>query len=559
MSFAVLIRGIMIISNKILNPQGNDASAPPLIHSTKLSADDCDQQQVRIERYVASENIPKIEITDLGFVEPNIISSIPEEYARRFAMLAFNQKNGRLCVAMANPFDVVARETISLKVSKLFDIYYAPRKAILNAIEKYYSQRANFEESLRELVDFEIEPNNEIEESDTDLLRIQAADAPAIKFVNLMLLQGIQDRASDIHIEPQEKELKVRFRVDGILREITPPPKKMQAGIISRIKILGGLDIAERRVPQDGRTKIKIMGRQIDIRISTLPIIYGEKIVMRILDKGSVSLNIDDIGFEPALMKKFKEILTQAHGMVLVTGPTGSGKTTTLYSSLNFVNSPEKNIITVEDPVEYRLKGINQIQARPQVGLTFAAGLRSILRQDPDIVMVGEIRDSETAEIAVKAALTGHLVLSTLHTNDAASTIIRLLNMGIDKYLICSSVSVIIAQRLARRICLHCKEKHKPEEEYLQRLNSLNVNPDKINFYRGRGCEYCSGSGLWGRIAIYEFFLLTREIKDLIIRDASEQDLKQAGMELGMESLLQNGLKKVNEGLTTVSEIMRII
>ena len=242
-----------------------------------------------------------------------------------------------------------------------------------------------------------------------------------------------------------------------------------------------------------------------------------------------------------------------------MTGPTGSGKTTTLYSALNFVNSSEKNIITVEDPVEYRLRGINQIQARPQVGLTFAAGLRSILRQDPDIVMVGEIRDSETAEIAVKAALTGHLVLSTLHTNDAASTVIRLLNMGIDKYLICSSVSVIIAQRLARRICLHCKERYHPEEEYIQRLISLGIDPEKLNFYHGRGCEHCSGLGLWGRIAIYEFFLLTREIKDLIIRDASEQELKQTSIELGMESLLQNGLKKVHEGLTTINEIMRII
>jgi len=333
----------------------------------------------------------------------------------------------------------------------------------------------------------------------------------------------------------------------------------MQAGIISRIKILGGLDIAERRVPQDGRTKIKIMGRQVDIRISSLPTIYGEKIVMRVLDKGSISLNIDDIGFEPVLMQKFKEVLSQAHGMVLVTGPTGSGKTTTLYSALNFVNSPEKNIITVEDPVEYRLKGVNQIQARPQVGLTFAAGLRSILRQDPDIVMVGEIRDSETAEIAIKAALTGHMVLSTLHTNDAVATIIRLLNMGIDKYLICSALSLIIAQRLARRICLHCKEPYTPDEEILTRLRALQVNPAEISFYHGRGCEHCGGSGFWGRIAVYEFFLLAREIKDLIIANAAEAELKDMGQHIGMETLLQNGLKKVRDGLTTIDEILRII
>jgi len=511
----------------------------------------------RIRSFVLLNRIPIIDLSNMDFIDPTVVSLIPEDIAHQFHVIAFAQKKGVLLVAMANPFDPLALDLIRQKTGLEVEINYAPRSVIEAKIEKCYAQKANLEESMKELVDFEVV--DEEEEDDEEQLRIQAEDAPAIKFVNILFLKATQDRASDIHIEPQDKELKVRLRIDGILREIPPPPKRMQSGIISRIKILGGLDIAERRVPQDGRTKLKILGRQIDVRISTLPTIYGEKVVMRILDKGSVSLNINDIGFDTKLMTKFKEALTQAHGMILVTGPTGSGKTTTLYSSLNFVNSPEKNIITVEDPVEYRLKGINQIQARPEIGLSFAAGLRSILRQDPDIVMVGEIRDKETAEIAIQAALTGHLVLSTLHTNDSVATIIRLLNMGIDKYLICSSLSLVIAQRLARRICLHCKYQYTPDEDIQNRLKSLKVNPDELTFYKGKGCNHCAGSGFWGRVAVYEFFLLYKEIKEMIINDASENEMRQRGKELGMESLLQNGLKKVEEGLTTVDEVLRII
>jgi len=511
------------------------------------------------QHWLQQAGINRINIDQLGFIDPNIVTMIPEEVARRQVLLAIGQEDNHLNIVMANPFDVVAKDLVKQLTGMQLHLCYAPIEELLTLIERHYTQRANLEESIKELVDFEVTPEIDKEENDAESLRIQAEDAPAIKFVNLMLLQAIQDRASDIHIEPQEKKLRVRFRVDGLLREVSPPPKRMQAGIISRIKILGGLDIAERRVPQDGRAKIKIMGRQIDIRISSLPTIYGEKIVMRILDSSSLSWNVDDIGFEPDLMDQFKTILSQSHGMILVTGPTGSGKTTTLYSSLNYVNSPEKNIITVEDPVEYRLAGINQIQARPQVGLTFAAGLRSILRQDPDIVMVGEIRDGETAEIAIKAALTGHLVLSTLHTNDAIATVVRLLNMGVDKYLICSALSLVIAQRLARRICLHCKESYEPPVEIQQRLIHLGINPDEITFYHGSGCEHCSGSGYWGRLAVYEFFRITSEVKELVVENASEGDLKEKAHELGMESLLENGMKKVREGLTTIEEVLRII
>ncbi len=538
----------------------NLITSKPTNSSTKAVAlATAPKERLNIRRWLQEAGIPQIKTDELGFIDPNIVFIIPEEIARRHTLLAIGQEDNFLKVVMANPFDVVAKELVINRTGWQLKIFYAPAAELQPLIERCYTQRTNLEESIKELVDFEITPEIEKEENDADLLRIQAEDAPAIKFVNLTLLQAIQDRASDIHFEPQEKKLQIRFRVDGLLREVTPPPKKMQAGIISRIKILGGLDIAERRVPQDGRAKIKIMGRQIDIRISSLPTIYGEKIVMRILDSNSLSLNIDDIGFEPGLMQQFKTLLAQSHGMILVTGPTGSGKTTTLYSALNYVNSPEKNIITIEDPVEYRLEGINQIQARPQVGLTFAAGLRSILRQDPDIVMVGEIRDSETAEIAIKAALTGHLVLSTLHTNDAVATVIRLLNMGVDKYLICSALSLVIAQRLARRICLHCKEPYTPPIEIRQRLINLGVDPSDIIFYHGTGCEHCSGTGFWGRLAVYEFFRLTQEIKELIIANASEIELKQKAHELGMETLLENGLKKVREGLTTIEEVLRII
>ncbi len=511
----------------------------------------------RIEKFVARENIPKMNFNELSFLDPSVTSLISEETARQFNIIAISQKKRELGVVMANPFDSVALNIVRERTGFDLDVSYAPYDEIINQIEQAYIQAENLEERMKELVDFEIE--EEKEDEDEKVLRIQAEDAPAVKFVNLLFLQAIHDRASDIHIEPLEREIKVRFRVDGILKETAPGHKNMQSGIISRIKILGNLDIAERRVPQDGRAKVKIMGRQIDIRISTLPTIYGEKIVMRILDKASISLNIDDIGFELKIMEKFKNILGQSHGMVLVTGPTGSGKTTTLYSSLNYINSVDKNIITVEDPVEYRLEGINQVQARPQVGLTFAAGLRSILRQDPDIVMVGEIRDKETAEIAVKASLTGHLVFSTLHTNDAVATIIRLLNMGVDKYLISSSVSLIIAQRLARRVCLHCKTEYTPEPRVINRLKSLKIDPSDITFYKGKGCEYCAGTGFWGRIAVYEFFFLYKDIKELIVEDASEAQIRKRSTELGMKSLLEDGIKKVTKGLTTIDEILRII
>ncbi|NQV14287.1 type II/IV secretion system protein, partial [bacterium] len=362
----------------------------------------------------------------------------------------------------------------------------------------------------------------------------------------------------DIHIEPQENNLRIRLRIDGMLREFPPANRRLQSGVIARIKILADLDIAERRIPQDGRVKFKVMGRSIDVRCSTIPGIYGEKIVMRILDQGSTSLNIDDLGFEAEKLEQLKEKAKAATGMILVTGPTGSGKTTTLYSILNFVNSPQLNIITVEDPVEYRLAGINQVQARPNVGLTFASALRSILRQDPDIVMVGEIRDLETAEISVKASLTGHLVLSTLHTNNSVATIIRLLNMGIDKYLIVSSISVIVAQRLVRRVCSNCREPLEPTDDQKLFMNRHGIDLTKDTYFKGKGCKQCSGSGYWGRFGIHEIMFMDGTIKEMIIEDKSEMEIRKAAEAAGTLSIFDEGMNCARRGLTTLDEIIRV-
>jgi type IV pilus assembly protein PilB len=470
------------------------------------------------------------------------------------------KEDGTVILAMADPLDMVAVQIIRNKLKKEIDTVWADPDDIEFAIGTIFSDKNAFEDTLQDLVEVEeeLDEEEEYDEDSVDILRTQATDAPAVVFVNSLLVQAIQERASDIHIEPQEDNLRIRLRIDGVLREFPPANRRLQSGVIARIKILADLDIAERRVPQDGRVKFKIMGRSVDVRCSTIPGIYGEKIVMRILDQGSISLNIDDLGFEEAKLAQLKEKAKAANGMLLVTGPTGSGKTTTLYSILNFVNSPQLNIITVEDPVEYRLAGINQVQARPGVGLTFASALRSILRQDPDIVMVGEIRDFETAEIAIKAALTGHLVLSTLHTNNAVATIIRLLNMGIDKYLIVSSLSVIVAQRLVRRICSNCREPIEPTSDIKLFMNRQGVDVTADTYFKGKGCKQCTGSGYWGRFGIHEILFMDESIKELIIEDASEMEIRKAAEDLGTMSIFMEGVMKARKGLTTLDEIIRV-
>ena len=379
-----------------------------------------------------------------------------------------------------------------------------------------------------------------------------------IKLVNLMLVQAIKDRASDIHIEPFEKQLRLRYRVDGVLYDSTAPPKGLQSAIASRIKIMSNLDIAERRLPQDGRFRIKLAGREVDLRVSVLPTVHGEKIVMRVLDKGTLSLNLDGLGLPPDNLVKFKNAIDAPHGMILMTGPTGSGKTSTLYAVLTQLNTSDVNIVTVEDPVEYQMVGVNQVQVKPEIGLTFASGLRSILRQDPDIVMVGEIRDSETADIAVKAALTGHLVLSTLHTNDLPGAIARLVDMGIEPFLVSSSLLMVCAQRLLRKICPHCKEAFIVPQDVTSRLGLSNEDISSSTYYRGRGCSRCKDTGFLGRMAILEVLSVTNALREQILHDTSSKVIKDLALKEGLKTLRLAGLEKAKAGLTSLDEVLRV-
>lgn len=512
-----------------------------------------------LEQLVRDANISQVDYIDDKAIDQNLLNMVTEEVAFQLSVIPLDRHDNVIEIAMANPFDLDAQDVIKRKTGCEIKPYYYPLQGIKECLERLYSHKGAIEQSLQEIVDFEVEDDLQEDESDVEMLRIQANDAPAIRFVNLTLLQAIRDGASDVHIEPQENSISVRYRIDGMLREIVPPPKKMQNGIISRIKILGDLDIAERRVPQDGRCKIKLLGRSVDIRISTLPTIYGEKVVLRLLDQSGNFLNIDELGFPKNMAESFKQILEMPYGMVLVTGPTGSGKTTTLYSALKYISRAELNIITVEDPVEYRLHGINQVQVKPQIGLTFASGLRSILRQDPDVVMLGEIRDLETAEIAIRASLTGHLVLSTLHTNDAVSSIMRLVDMGIDKFLINSSIRMVLSQRLVRKICKQCRIEHEPSQEVMERYNRLKLNAGRdIKFFKGNGCRLCGNTGYKGRIAIYEFVFLTAQIKTLIAREVEENELRAEVRRMGMKSLVENGIEKVEAGVTTLEEVFRV-
>lgn len=505
--------------------------------------------------------IKRVDLEAIHILDTSLATELSEDICRRHQVVPIELSDkGVLRLAMADPFDMVAYQVVASRTGNPIEQVWATPDDIDFALGQIFSDQVNFEQTIQELI--EIEDDVEETEEDiqsVDLLLTQASDAPAVVFVNSLLVQAIQERASDIHIEPQENDLRIRLRIDGLLREYPPANKRHQQGVTARLKILADLDIAERRIPQDGRVRFKIIGRSVDVRVSTLPGIYGEKVVLRILDKGSTSLNIDDLGINPSLIQRFKDVTKRSFGMVLVTGPTGSGKTTTLYSVLNFINTPTLNIVTVEDPVEYRLAGINQIQAKPEVGLTFAKTLRSILRQDPDIVMVGEMRDHETAEIAIRASLTGHLVLSTLHTNHAISTITRLLNMDIDKYLIASSIAVVMSQRLVRRICLACKRPAELSEEIVTNYERQGVDISDLKTFIGTGCPQCSNQGYWGRLALHEVLFITNRLKEMIVQEKSEYEIKEVAEEEGMLSLLQDGLDKVDQGLTTIDEVIRVI
>jgi type IV pilus assembly protein PilB len=500
--------------------------------------------------------LPLVDIRQLK-IDPAVIKQIPMEVVQKYRVIPIKRVGNRLTVAMEDPSDVFAIDDIKFMTGYEIEPVLASPSAIAEAMDTYYDSANEFQDVLSGLDE---ETNLDfVEESDEDFNAAEMSsaveEAPVVKLVNLILAEAIRKGASDIHIEAYEKKFRVRYRIDGSLYEVMSPPMRLRAALTSRIKIMSQLDISERRVPQDGRIKLKLKDREVDLRVSTLPCLFGEKVVMRVLDKSNLTLDLAKLGFAERAYKHFTDAISSPWGMVLVTGPTGSGKTTTLYSALHQVNTPDTNIMTAEDPVEYNLLGINQVHVREEVGLTFPAALRSFLRQDPDIIMVGEIRDGETAEIAVKAALTGHLVLSTLHTNDAPSTINRLLNMGIEPFLVASSVVLILAQRLARRICTECKE---PQEVAKDTLINLGMPPDvaaKAKVYHGKGCPNCNGTGYRGRLALYEVMPIDEGIRKLIFSGANADEIKKSAVKSGMDTLRMSGIRKALEGLTTVEEV----
>ena len=503
---------------------------------------------------VSPVNVARIRIPE------DILGLIPRDMAKANKLVPVARLNGKLFVAMADPTNVLAVDDVKRRVQLDVVPMIATEKAVMDALSGVHGG-ANMRQVLSKIEE-EQKPADGVEvqakaseEIDIDRLAEDSEDAPVIKIVNLIMVQAMRDKASDIHIEPFQKTLKLRYRVDGDLVPAESPPKALQLAITSRIKILAGLNIAERRLPQDGRFRIKVMGKEVDLRVSILPTSHGEKIVIRILDKSVLTGSIDQMGIDEETLLKLRKAIDAPHGMILVTGPTGSGKTTTLYSVLQELNNPQYNIVTVEDPIEYELGGVNQVAVRNDIGLDFASALRSILRQDPDIVMVGEIRDNETADIAVKAALTGHQVLSTLHTNDAAGAITRLDDMGIEPFLISSSILMTCAQRLVRRVCANCREEFQPEPEVFTRLG---IEQAETVFYRGSGCDRCKGRGYLGRLAIIEALTVTESIRRLIMKRASAAVIKNQAVAEGMKTLRMVGVDKALEGQTTLEEVLRV-
>ncbi len=480
---------------------------------------------------------------------------IPEEYARRNMLLPVSKHMNSLTVAFMDPLDLITIDNLKRMTGCEINPIIAIKSDLQRAIDEFYGREDLLKDAISdsyELEEFKIEKDAEEELSLDDLIA-KAEEAPVVKLVDLILMQAIKDRASDIHIEPFKNKINIRYRIDGVLYEIPPPAKHLLPAIVSRIKILSNLDIAERRLPQDGAFFVKVENKGIDIRVSTIPAVFGEKVVMRILDKSSTPLNLGDLGFDPEELEKFRKAIISPHGLILITGPTGSGKTTTLYAALNEIKSPRKNISTVEDPVEYKLEGINQVQIKPNIGFTFAGALRAFLRQDPDIIMVGEVRDLETAQICIRASLTGHLVLSTLHTNDAASAISRLIDIGIEPYLISSSLIMVGSQRLVRRLCPECKEAYETTPALAK---DFGIKQELL--YKPKGCDSCSHTGYRGRIAIYEIILVNDKLRELIARGASLGEIKNKVKEFGIKSLLHSGIKKAEEGLTSVEEVLSI-
>ena len=515
----------------------------------------------REELYEVLQYVFETEYVDLSnyVIDPEVISLISKKTALQLKLIPISKNNDELIIAMANPLDIYAIDLIRdhTNIKKIKSLL-ASEEDVLNAITNYY-ELGEYDDIIKKLgTDVILEE----EEVGKDLKEVEviSKEALVIQLVNILIVQGVKDNATDIHIEPNEVGLLIRFRIDGMLHVIKTIPNKMKSAVISRVKILAKMNIAERHLSQNGRFQVKFGTREVDLSASTIPTIFGEKVVLRLLDKSKGLIKLKQLGFTPEQLDEFKSLITKSYGIILLTGPTGSGKTTTLYAALDEINSKDKNIITIEDPVEYKLDRINQIQIEPKINLTFANALRSTLRQDPDIIMVGEIRDTEIAQIAVQAALTGHLVFSTLHTNDAASALTRLIDMDVKKYLISSSVIGVIAQRLVRVICEKCKEEYTPEKNVLSGLNIKGnlKKGGKIKLYRGKGCSFCKNTGYYGRTSIYEIIVLDEEIRSLIISKASSNVITDAAIKKGMKTLKDSGLEKVMQGITTIEEVLRV-
>ena len=503
-------------------------------------------------------NIGALRLSDIE-LNPEVVKMIPLDIARRFNVIAVSKLGKTLIVAISDPNNIYVLDAIKFITRHAVQPVISPEKAIQKAIDAYYQDTSGIDQILEGMKDADLELIDESEDVPTEQdIRSQVQDKPLVKLVDSIIAEAIRRGCSDIHIETYEKRVRVRYRLDGVLQETAPIPFKYRAAVVSRVKIMADLDISERRLPQDGRIKVKTGERAVDLRVSVLPTIYGEKVVMRILDPGSVNVNLTKLGFAESSLKRFENAIQLPYGMILVTGPTGSGKTTTLYSALKQINNTDINIMTAEDPVEFNFDGINQVAVKTDIGLTFAASLRSFLRQDPDVIMVGEIRDGETADIAVRAALTGHLVFSTLHTNDAPSTIDRLIDMGVPNYLVASCVRLIMAQRMVRKICLNCKQEANVPNQTLLTLGIPEDEVDRVKVYEGKGCSECNGTGYSGRTGLFEVMMVSPEIEKMIVSRASNAELKKQAIAEGMFTLRTAALDKLKQGVTTVEEVLAV-
>ena len=501
--------------------------------------------------------VPSINLSEFE-IDESVIKLVPSEVVQKYQLIPINRAGSTLIVAMADPSNIFAIDDIKFMTGYNVEVVVSAENSIKSAIDRYYDQSASFDDVMGDLDDIDLEVIDDVDEIDTGELERASEDAPVVKLVNLILTDAIKKGASDIHVEPYEKSFRVRYRIDGVLHEVMKPPLKLKNALTSRIKIMSEMDISERRLPQDGRIKIKLPGgKDMDYRVSCLPTLFGEKIVLRLLDKSNLQLDMTKLGYEEQSLKWFKEQIHKPFGMVLVTGPTGSGKTVSLYSALSELNTPSENISTAEDPVEFNFAGINQCQMHEEIGLNFATALRSFLRQDPDIIMIGEIRDFETAEIGVKAALTGHLVLSTLHTNDCPSTVNRLLNMGIEPFLVASAVNLITGQRLGRRLCQECQVPEDIPKETLIQAGVPEDQVDSFNSYKGEGCVKCNDTGYKGRVGFYQVMPMFEELRELILAGANTAELKRESMRLGVKTMRQAALTKMDERITSFEETLR--